>query len=84
VRANGQWTGASRGDLNRDSPDFNRPSYFTADASTGLTLDRWELTAFVKNALNNDLVLQRPNVQGVSTVYHLRPRTIGLTARYDF
>jgi outer membrane receptor protein involved in Fe transport len=84
VRASGQWTGASRGDLNRESPDFNRPSYFTADASTGLTLDRWELTAFVKNALNNDLVLQRPNVQGVSTVYHLRPRTIGLTARYDF
>jgi outer membrane receptor protein involved in Fe transport len=84
VRGNGQWVGASRGDLNRDSVDYERPGYFTADASGGVTLDRWEFSAFVKNLLNNDKVIQRPNIQGVDTVYHLRPRTIGLTARYDF
>lgn len=84
LRGSGQWVGASRGDLNRDSPDYERPGYFTADFSAGITLERWEVGAFVKNAFNNDKVIQRPDIQGVSTVYHLRPRTIGITARYDF
>mgnify|MGYP003346765314 CR=1 FL=1 len=84
VRGTGRWVGSSRGDLDRDSTDYLRPGYFTADASGGLTLDKWEFSAFVKNLTNNDKVIQRPNIQGVGTVYQLRPRTVGVTARYDF
>ena len=84
VRGNGQWTGSSRGTLFRDQSDFKRPSYFTADASTGVNFGRWEFTAFVKNLNDNHTVIQQPNIQDVSEAYYLRPRTIGMTANYEF
>ena len=84
VRGSGKWVGSSRGTFVRGASDYDRPGYFTADTSVGVTLDRWEFTGFVKNLTNNDKVIQRPDIQGVNTVYHLRPRTIGATARYDF
>jgi iron complex outermembrane receptor protein len=84
VRGNAKWVGGSRGTLVKDSADYNRPGYTTADMSVGATVGGWELAAFVKNLTNNDKVIQRPDIQGVPTVYHLRPRTIGVTGRYDF
>jgi outer membrane receptor protein involved in Fe transport len=84
VRGNGQWTGKSHGTVFRGDPDYNRAAYFTADASAGLNWDRWEVTAFVKNLNNNHTQLQHPNVQNVSEAYYMRPRTIGVTANYEF
>jgi len=84
VRGNGQWTGKSHGTVFRGDADYDRASYFTADASTGLNWDKWEVTAFVKNLTNNHTALQHPNVQNVSEVYYLRPRTIGVKANYEF
>lgn len=84
VRGNAQWTGSSHGTFVTSSSDYIRPAYMTADASTGLTLDRWEFTLFVKNLTNNHDVIQQPSIQGVSEAYYLRPRTIGATAAYQF
>ncbi len=84
VRASGQWTGPSHGSFVRDSSDYDRPGYFTADASAGLGFERWEFSAFVKNLGNDHAIIQRPSVQSVSTAYRLRPRTIGVTASVDF
>jgi outer membrane receptor protein involved in Fe transport len=84
VRASGKWVGPSHGSFIRSQTDYQRPSYFTADASTGLTFDRWEFTLFVKNLNNTKKVIQQPSIQSVSEAYYLRPRTIGLTAAYDF
>jgi iron complex outermembrane receptor protein len=84
VRGNGQWTGKSHGTVFRDDPDYARAAYFTADASAGVNWDHWEVTAFVKNLNNNQTQLQHPNVQNVSEVYYMRPRTIGVTANYEF
>jgi outer membrane receptor protein involved in Fe transport len=84
VRANADWTGSSKGSFVRSDPDFVRPGYMTADASFGVTFDKLEVIAFAKNLGNNHKVIQQPNVQGVDTVYHLRPRTIGVTANYEF
>ena len=84
VRASGQWTGSSNGTFVRSSSDYQRPGYFTADASAGLGLDRWEFTVFAKNLTNTQTVLQRPSIQSVSEAYYLRPRTIGVTAAYTF
>ena len=84
VRGNGQWTGSSHGSFVRASTDHLRPAYFSADASAGLTLERWELSAFVKNLTNTRSVIQQPSIQSVSTAYRLRPRTLGLTASLDF
>ncbi|HSW08696.1 TonB-dependent receptor [Aquabacterium sp.] len=84
VRASADWVGSSKGSFVRSDPDFVRPGYMTADASVGVTFDKLEVIAFVKNLTNNDKVIQQPNIQGVDTVYHLRPRTIGVTANYEF
>ena len=84
VRGNGQWTGKSHGTIFRDDADYQRAAYFTADASAGANWDKWEVTAFVKNLANNHTALQHPDVQGVNEVYTLRPRTIGVTANYEF
>jgi len=84
VRGNGQWTGKSHGTVFRGDPDYARAAYFTADASAGLNWEKWEVTAFVKNLNNNHTALQHPNVQNVSEIYYMRPRTIGVTANYEF
>jgi hypothetical protein len=39
---------------------------------------------FAKNLTNNQRIIQQPSIQGVSEAYYLRPRTIGVTASYDF
>ena len=84
VRGNVQWTGKSHGTVFRGDPDYLRAAYFTADASAGVNWDRWEVTLFVKNANNNHTLLQHPSVQNVSEGYTMRPRTIGMTANYEF
>ena len=38
----------------------------------------------MKNLTNNHTILQKPSVQGVTEAFYLRPRTIGVTASYDF
>ncbi|HJV61232.1 MAG TPA: TonB-dependent receptor, partial [Albitalea sp.] len=84
VRAMGSWTGKSHGSFVRSSSDYVRPGYFTATASAGLTLDRWEFSVFAKNLTNNHKIIQQPLIQSVPQAYYLRPRTIGLTASYQF
>src|SRR5205823_11951062 len=84
VTGNGQWTGSSRGNLVPGTSDYDRPAYFTADASAGVSFDRWQFTLFVKNLTNTQTVLQKPSIQSVTEAYYLRPRTIGVTASADF
>ncbi len=84
LRASGQWTGNSHGTFVRSSTDYKRPGYFSADASVGLNLDRWEFSVFAKNLTNSGKILQQPSIQGVSEAYYLRPRTLGITAYRDF
>jgi outer membrane receptor protein involved in Fe transport len=84
VRGSGQWTGSSHGSVDPTSTDYLRPSYFTADASAGMSLDRWELSVFVKNLTNDHTVIQQPSIQSLTEAYYLRPRTIGVTASYEF
>jgi hypothetical protein len=90
VRGAGHWTGDSHGGFyylpnGMVNPDFNRPAYNTVDASTGVNWDKWELSLFVKNAFNNNMVIQRPIVQTtLGEIYRIAPRTIGvsLSARF--
>jgi len=84
VRVSGKWVGPSHGSFVRAQTDYLRPSYFTADASIGMTLDRWEFRLFAKNLTNNKKIIQQPSVQSVSEALYLRPRTIGATATYEF
>jgi iron complex outermembrane receptor protein len=80
ARAAVHWTGSSYGALDPNNPDYARPSYNTIDASTGLTWDKWELSLFVKNLLNNQMIIQHPVVQSVDNeAYRIAPITIGIS-----
>ena len=78
VRLSGQWVGSSHGSLIRGQSDYDRPAYFTADASFGLSFAHCDLSLFVKNMTNEQAILQQPSIQSVSEAYRLRPRTWGL------
>jgi iron complex outermembrane receptor protein len=80
ARAAAHWTGSSNGALDPSNPDYQRPAYHTVDASTGLTWDKWELSLFVKNLLNNDMIIQHPVVQSTyNEAYRIAPRIIGIS-----
>ncbi|MES2103381.1 MAG: TonB-dependent receptor [Pseudomonadota bacterium] len=79
ARAGIHFVGSSHGSLVHTDPDYVRPAYNTLDASVGATFGAWEVSLFAKNLLNNDKIIQRPNVQSVSEGYRLRPLTVGLS-----
>ncbi|MRV70854.1 TonB-dependent receptor [Duganella sp. FT92W] len=79
-----QWVGPSKGSLNPASTDYDRPGYHTADFSAGLTVDRYKFTAYVKNAFDNDTVIQHPQVASIVQGYRVTPRAIGVSVAAKF
>lgn len=79
-----QWVGASKGSLDPDSTDYRRPAYHTADLSAGISFDRFKLGAFIKNAFDNDTVIQHPQVASIVQGYRVQPRSIGLSLAAQF
>jgi outer membrane receptor protein involved in Fe transport len=84
VRVNAQWIGTSQGTIIHTDPDFERPSYFVMGASGGLRWPQWNVALFVTNLLNDDKVIQRPNVAGVEYGIRVPPRTYGIGGTYSF
>jgi outer membrane receptor protein involved in Fe transport len=84
ARIDGQWTGSSQGTIIHGDPDFNRPAYFVLGTSGGVRWDRWDVSLFVTNLLNEDKPIQRPNVAGVEYGLRVRPRTYGVGGTYSF
>ncbi|MCG2585961.1 TonB-dependent receptor [Massilia sp. TS11] len=84
VMAGMQWVGSSKGSLNPEQLDYARPSYHTADISAGLSFERYTLTAYVKNAFDNDTIIQRPQVASIVQAYRLAPRSIGMSLAASF
>jgi outer membrane receptor protein involved in Fe transport len=84
VRLDAQWIGSSQGTIIHDDPDFNRPSYFVMGASGGVRWGRYDVSLFIKNLLNDDKVIQRPNVAGVEYGIRVPPRTYGIGGSYSF
>ncbi|MEJ7805229.1 MAG: TonB-dependent receptor [Telluria sp.] len=79
-----QWVGSSKGSLDPEQTDHNRPSYRTADLSAGITLDRYQLSVFVKNAFDTDTVIQHPQVASIVQGYRVAPRSIGISVAAKF
>ncbi len=79
-----QWVGSSKGSLDPEQTDHNRPSYHTADFSAGLALDRYQFTVFVKNAFDTDTVIQHPQVASIVQGYRVAPRSIGMSVGAKF
>jgi len=79
-----QWVGASKGSLNPEQTDYERPAYHTADLSAGMSFDRYKLSVFVKNALDSDTVIQHPQVASIVQGYRVAPRSIGMSLAAKF
>jgi iron complex outermembrane recepter protein len=84
LRTNAQWIGSSQGTIIHEDPDFNRPSYFVLGASAGAKWDSFSVSLFINNLLDQDKVIQRPNVAGVEYGVTVRPRTVGIEGSYSF
>jgi outer membrane receptor protein involved in Fe transport len=79
-----QWVGSSKGSLDPDQTDHDRPSYHTTDFSAGMTFDRYAFSVFVKNAFDTDTIIQHPQVASIVQGYRLAPRSIGVTLATKF
>ncbi|WP_229420505.1 TonB-dependent receptor [Pseudoduganella albidiflava] len=79
-----QWVGPSKGSLNPELIDYERPSYHTADLSGGLAFSRYKLSVFVKNVLDDDTVIQHPQVASIVQGYRVAPRSIGVSLAAKF
>ena len=81
---NGQWIGPSQGTIYHGDPDFERPAYFVMGGNAGVKWDRFDVSLFVTNLLDEHKALQRPNVAGVEYGLTVRPRTFGVSGSYSF
>jgi iron complex outermembrane receptor protein len=79
-----QWVGASKGSLDPEQTDHERPAYHTADVSAGLSFDRYNLSVFLKNAFDNDTVIQHPQVASIVQGYRVAPRSLGMSLAAKF
>jgi iron complex outermembrane receptor protein len=84
VMAGMQWVGSSKGSLDPEQTDHDRPSYHTTDFSAGMTFDRYAFTVFVKNAFDTDTIIQHPQVASIVQGYRLAPRSIGVSLATKF
>ena len=84
VRMNAQWIGPSQGTIIHGDPDFDRPAYFTMGASAGLRWDKFDVSLFITNLLDQHKPIQRPNIADVEYGITVRPRTYGIGGTYSF
>ena len=84
VMAGMQWVGSSKGSLDPEQTDHDRPGYHTTDFSAGMSFDRYNVSVFVKNAFDTDTVIQHPQVASIVQGYRLAPRSIGLSLATKF
>ena len=84
VLGNAHWVGSSRGSLDPTDTDYNRPGYYTVDFSTGVSIDKLDFSFFIKNAFDNDTIIQHPRVASVVEGYRLFPRQIGVSLAAKF
>ncbi len=84
VMGGAHWVGSSHGSLDPTQTDYERPGYYTVDFSAGVTIDKFDFTAFIKNALDNDTIIQHPQVASIVEGYRVFPRTIGVSLATKF
>jgi outer membrane receptor protein involved in Fe transport len=84
ARADYDYTGTSYGSFQSSDPGYIQPSYAVLNSSFGLDTGSFEIFIYAKNLLNNQSIIQRPNVADLSEGYTVRPLTIGLNVSKQF
>ncbi len=69
-------------------PNFSQPAYTLADASWGLDLGAWQISAFVRNLTNKRAILAADTALTAFglplNVTPAQPRTVGATVSFNF
>ncbi|HEX7853968.1 MAG TPA: TonB-dependent receptor [Sphingobium sp.] len=73
--------GRSHGAFAVTSPDYDRAAYTVVNATVGIETDRFDISLFARNLLDERKVIQSPQVVFVRQGLIVRPRTIGISAR---
>jgi len=63
---------------------FDDPAYTIYDASAGVSLNHWSVTAYGENLTNSNAAVFTSTDQFIVVQTPLRPRVIGVRFRYDF
>ena len=85
ARVDYAYTGHSYGSYETVNPvgqpnlNYNNPSYGVLNGSISLTHGRYVFSLYAKNILNNQTLIQTPEVNTVYEGYTVHPRVIGLT-----
>ena len=85
VRADWTYTGGYQTDTNPTRPVID--SYEILNFSVGLLHESWEISAYLKNALDNDAVIDEVrsgNSAPDGRVTRLTPRTVGASVKWIF
>jgi iron complex outermembrane recepter protein len=84
VRSDYDLIGQSHGSFKVTDPNFNDPFYGVANASVGIDFGSLQMSLFAKNFLDNQTIIQRPQINTVITGYTVRPLTVGLNIAKQF
>lgn len=84
IRGDYDWIGPSHGSYLTTDPAYSYPSYTLLNASLGIRFNRYSVSLYAKNLLNDQRIIQRVTVELLENAYVPWPRTIGVQLRYAF
>jgi outer membrane receptor protein involved in Fe transport len=85
ARADYDYTGMSYGSFQSTDPAYIQPAYGVLNGSFGIDAGgSLQISIYAKNLLNNQRIIQRPNVADIEEGYTVRPLTIGLNVAKQF
>ncbi len=89
-----EWTGRSNGSYQRftntaalgslTNLNYNNPSYGVVNANVTFSSGPYELSIYAKNLLNDQTIIQTPEINTVYQGYTVKPRKIGVSFKARF
>jgi outer membrane receptor protein involved in Fe transport len=89
-----EWTGRSNGSYQRftntvalgslTNLNYNNPAYGVLNANVAVDYGRFELSVYAKNLLDDQTIIQTPEINTVYEGYTVKPRTIGVALKASF
>ena len=89
-----EWTGRSNGSYQRftntvalgslTNLNYNNPAYSVVNANVTASFGSYDVSIYAKNLLNDQTIIQSPEINTVYEGYTVRPRTIGVSFKAHF
>lgn len=89
-----EWTGRSNGSYQRftntvalgslTNLNYNNPAYSVVNANVTVSYGNYDVSIYAKNLLNDQTIIQTPEINTVYEGYTVRPRTIGVSLKARF